>query len=98
LLKEMRMALLISCPICGRRNGYEFRFGGEDKGPRPAEKDLTVEAWCEYAQMNKCIAGVQKEWWYHRDGCGSWFTIYRDTRCNLEVPRPDNTDESERTE
>jgi sarcosine oxidase delta subunit len=34
--------------------------------------------------MNKCVAGVQQEWWCHKDGCGSWFSIYRDTTTNLE--------------
>jgi sarcosine oxidase subunit delta len=36
--------------------------------------------------MNQCVAGVQKEWWCHREGCGVWFTVYRDTRTNLQVP------------
>ena len=80
------MALTITCPICGKRNGYEFKFGGEEKGPRPEEKDLTPEAWCEYVHMNKCVAGVQEEWWFHKDGCGSWFKISRDTTTNLEQP------------
>ena len=79
------MALTISCPVCGPRNGYEFRYGGEDKGPKPAEKDLTPEKWADYVHMNNCVAGVRKEWWYHCDGCGSWFTIQRDTTTNLEV-------------
>ena len=35
------MALTLTCPICGKRNGYEFRYGGEDKGPRPAEAGLS---------------------------------------------------------
>jgi sarcosine oxidase subunit delta len=26
--------------------------------------------------------GMQKEWWYHRDGCGQWFVAERDTRSN----------------
>ena len=78
------MALTITCPICGKRNGYEFKFGGEEKGPRPEEKDLTPEAWCDYVHMNKCVAGVQEEWWFHKDGCGSWFKIHRDTTTNLE--------------
>jgi sarcosine oxidase subunit delta len=39
--------------------------------------------------MNKCVAGVQKEWWCHRDGCGSWFTTYRNTVTNLEVEAPE---------
>ncbi len=79
------MALTISCPICGKRNGYEFRYGGEDKGPRPTDKAMTPEKWCDYVHMNNCVAGIQKEWWFHRDGCGSWFTIFRDTLTNLEV-------------
>jgi sarcosine oxidase, subunit delta len=79
------MAFTIICPVCGIRRSYEFQFGGEDKGPRPAEENLNPETWCEYVHMNKSIAGIQKEWWFHRDGCGSWFTIYRDTTTNQQV-------------
>jgi sarcosine oxidase subunit delta len=43
--------------------------------------------------MNKCVAGVQKEWWFHRDGCGSWFTTYRNTVTNLEIDVEDGTPE-----
>ena len=28
------------------------------------------------------MAGVQREWWYHRSGCRSWFVAERDTRTN----------------
>ena len=79
------MAFTLTCPICGKRNGYEFRYGGEDKGPRPDENDLPPETWCEYVHMNNCTAGIQKEWWCHRDGCGVWFTTHRDTISNIEV-------------
>jgi len=79
------MSLTITCPICGKRNGYEFRFGGEERGPRPHEKALTPETWCDYVHMRANIGGIQEEWWYHRDGCGTWFKIQRDTRTNLEV-------------
>jgi len=79
------MAFTITCPICGPRCGYEFRFGGEDRGPRPDPEHLTPEGWCDYVHMNNSRAGVQKEWWYHRSGCGSWFTIFRNTTTNLEV-------------
>ena len=82
------MSLTITCPICGKRNGYEFRFGGEEKGPRPDEEGLTPEAWCDYVHMRSNIGGSQMEWWYHRDGCGMWFRIRRDTRTNLEVSTP----------
>ena len=80
------MTLMITCPVCGRRNGYEFRFGGEDKGPRPSDENLSAEAWRDYIHMNANVGGVQKEWWFHRDGCGAWFAISRNTVTNREVP------------
>jgi sarcosine oxidase, subunit delta len=83
------MSFLIACPICGPRVGYEFRYGGEDKGPRPDEAGMTPEAWVDYVHMSTCVAGVTKEWWFHRDGCGVWFTIWRDTTTNLEVDAPE---------
>jgi sarcosine oxidase, subunit delta len=79
------MSFTITCPICGKRNGYEFRYGGEEKGPRPEQEGLTPKDWCDFAHMNKCLAGVTEEWWFHRDGCGAWFSILRDTTANLEV-------------
>jgi len=83
------VSLTITCPICGKRNGYEFRYGGEDKGPRPEEEKLRPQTWCDYVHMNTCAAGIQKEWWCHRDGCGLWFSIYRDTAENREAAHPD---------
>ncbi len=49
------MALTITCPICGKRNGYEFRFGGEDKGPKPPEAKLNSEKWCDYIHINALV-------------------------------------------
>jgi sarcosine oxidase subunit delta len=80
------MSLLITCPVCGPRNGYEFRFGGEDKGEPPDEEQLMdAGRWCELVHLNASRCGVQTEWWYHRDGCGTWFRTQRDTRTNREV-------------
>lgn len=79
------MGLMITCPICGRRSGYEFRYGGEDKGPRLDQSSLTPQDWCDYVHMNRSPAGVVREWWSHRDGCGAWFCIERDTRINIQV-------------
>ena len=80
------MSLTLTCPVCGPRNAYEFRFGGEDRGPRPPEEELnTGSALYEYVHLRSNLAGPQKEWWYHRDGCGTWFTTWRDTTTNLEV-------------
>ncbi len=79
------MSLIIKCPCCGKRNGYEFRFGGEDKKHRPSADELTPEKWFDHIHLAKNAAGIQKEWWYHRDGCGLWFTIFRDTEKNRQV-------------
>ena len=79
------MSFTITCPICGKRDLYEFRFGGEDRGPRPNQEELTPEAWCAWVHMRDNVAGPQKEWWYHRDGCGLWFSVWRDTLTNLEL-------------
>lgn len=83
------MSVTITCPICGKRDGYEFRFGGEDRGPRPAEEGMTPETWCDYVHLRSAVAGVQKEWWCHREGCGAWFSIYRNTVTNREVSDPE---------
>jgi sarcosine oxidase, subunit delta len=40
--------------------------------------------------LRRNVAGVQREWWYHRFGCEIWFLAERDTRTNevirVEVP------------
>lgn len=82
------MSLLITCPVCGRRDGYEFRYGGEDKGPYPHGETIPPGQWVQHVHMNSCAAGIQKEWWFHRDGCGSWFAIFRDTVKNREASDP----------
>jgi len=82
------MSFLINCPVCGPRSSYEFRYGGEEKGPRPAEEGMTEESWVEAVHMNRCTAGVTQEWWFHRDGCAVWLTIWRDTTTNLESSAP----------
>jgi len=79
------MSLKITCPICGERDGYEFIFGSEERGPRPAEESLTPRQWCDYVHMRNNTGGRQTEWWFHRKGCGLWFTIERDTLINREV-------------
>jgi len=85
------MALTLTCPICGKRNGYEFRYGGVDKGPKPRLEDMPPDKWCRYVHLNRCVAGVQTEWWCHKDGCGVWFKTARDTTTNLEIEQPEET-------
>ena len=81
------MSFTITCPICGKRDLYEFRFGGEVRGPRPEEEGLTPEAYSQFVHMRTNSGGPQKEWWYHRDGCSTWFTVWRDTLTNREVKK-----------
>jgi sarcosine oxidase subunit delta len=79
------MSFTINCPICGRRDAYEFSFGNEDKGPSPDQRNLTREQFIEHFIRHPAVAGPQKEWWFHKEGCGSWFTIIRDTITGREV-------------
>ena len=42
------------------------------------------------------MAGIQREWWSHRSGCGAWFLAERDTRTNevLLTKLPDSGDDA----
>ena len=73
-MEETEMSFTITCPICGKRNLYEFRFGGEEA---PGE-----------ASGQSVPPGVRRQWWCHRDGCGTWFTVWRDLLSNCEVKDP----------
>jgi sarcosine oxidase subunit delta len=83
------MSFTITCPVCGKRDLYEFRFGSEERGARPAEEGLTPETYWDYVHRRTNASGPQKEWWLHRDGCGTWFTVWRDTLTNREVIEPE---------
>ena len=74
------MSFLVRCPQCGNRSVYEFRFGGEVKH-RPAPGAPEAD-WVNYTYTKVNEAGVQKEWWYHRSGCGQWFQALRNTLIN----------------
>jgi heterotetrameric sarcosine oxidase delta subunit len=74
------MSFLVKCPNCGERGVYEFRFGGEcRKRPSPLAPEID---WVDYIYNRTNLNGVQKEWWYHREGCGKWFVAERDTTSN----------------
>jgi heterotetrameric sarcosine oxidase delta subunit len=75
------MTFLLECPHCGPRDVYEFKFQGEvTKRPvaKPTQRELSA-----YVYFRANVAGVQREWWYHRTGCGLWFVAERDTRTNV---------------
>ena len=83
------MSFLLSCPFCGPRPVDEYAYVGEmTKRPSgsPSLRELT-----DYVYFRDNVAGVQREWWFHRSGCGEWFLAERDTRTNevllTELPR-----------
>ena len=84
------MSFLLPCPSCGPRDVNEFTCAGEVT-TRPGEgasfKELT-----SYLYFRRNVAGNQREWWYHRLGCQTWFQAERDTRTNevlrVLAPRP----------
>jgi heterotetrameric sarcosine oxidase delta subunit len=84
------MSFLLSCPYCGPRPVDEYAYYGEvTRRPAgsPSLRELT-----DYVYFRDNVAGVQREWWYHRIGCGLWFVAERDTRTNavlsVEIPAP----------
>ena len=66
---------------------YEFRYGGESR--RRPQPDAPRKAWVEYLYLRTNEPGMQREWWFHRMGCGTWFLATRDVRTNavLETVR-----------
>ncbi|MBV8220063.1 MAG: sarcosine oxidase subunit delta [Solirubrobacterales bacterium] len=58
----------------------DFGYGGEIS-PRPRSRP-TLRELGEYNYFRRNVAGVQREWWFHRSGCRAWFIAERDTRTN----------------
>ncbi len=74
------MSFLLNCPICGTREVTDFGFGGEivvRPESRPGERELN-----RYNYFRANTAGVQREWWWHRAGCRTWFQAERNTLTN----------------
>ncbi len=77
------MSFLLTCPHCGVREVADYAYGGEiAKRPldAPGPRELN-----EYNYFRRNVAGMQREWWYHRSGCRTWFQAERDTRTNVVV-------------
>jgi heterotetrameric sarcosine oxidase delta subunit len=74
------VSFLLTCPNCGVREVTDFGFGGEiSERPQgqPSFRELNT-----YNYFRRNVAGVQREWWFHRSGCRAWFIAERDTRTN----------------
>jgi heterotetrameric sarcosine oxidase delta subunit len=90
------MSFVLDCPNCGPREVSDFGFAGElTERPRsrPSFRELN-----RYVYFRANRAGLQREWWVHRSGCGQWFIAERDTRSN-EVrwtARPEDVPEAPR--
>jgi heterotetrameric sarcosine oxidase delta subunit len=86
------VSFVLTCPHCGVREVTDFAFGGEVT-PRP-RRAPSLRELCEYNYFRRNVAGVQREWWYHRSGCRIWFLAERDTRTNevLRVGLPGELD------
>ena len=74
------MSYVLTCPNCGPREVTDFGYGGE-VNPRPNSNPSRREL-NTYNYFRRNVAGVQREWWSHRSGCGAWFLAERDTRTN----------------
>jgi sarcosine oxidase, subunit delta len=74
------VSFLLTCPNCGTREVTDFACGGE-VSRRPRERPSLRELG-SYNYFRRNVAGVQREWWYHRSGCRAWFVAERDTRTN----------------
>ena len=74
------VSFLLTCPNCGVREVTDFGFGGE-VSIRPAQEPSFREL-NDYNYMRRNVAGVQREWWFHRSGCRAWFLAERNTTTN----------------
>ena len=78
------MSFLLPCPNCGLRDVNEFAYGGEltTRPPVNGAARPDVRELGSYLYFRRNVAGVQREWWFHRLGCELWFQAARDTRTN----------------
>lgn len=77
------MSFLVPCPVCGPRDVYEFRYGGEiQRRPAPGS---SRETWARYLYERTNPAGMERAWWYHRLGCQRWFQAERNTHSNQVI-------------
>ena len=61
------MSFLLACPLCGPRDVYEFRYGGEMQ-PRP-DAGSDPPTWADYLlRADGTSSGIERAWWFHRVG------------------------------
>jgi len=73
--------LLVPCPNCGPRNQQDLRLVGESTA-RPNPNTATRQEWGTYLYLRDNPADFQKETWYCRGGCRTYFSLERNTATN----------------
>ena len=73
--------LRIKCPFCGPRDEREFEYCGPYRDRRPGKIDsLAAPEFLNYLIVPENPEGEAREFWWHRQGCGEWLLVIRDTR------------------
>ncbi len=68
--------LRITCPHCGTRDEFEFRYRGDATVARPAA-DADTDAFHAYVYERANPAGWHIEWWQHAYGCRQVLKVVR---------------------
>lgn len=71
------MSIRIPCEHCGARPVEEFVYGEVPVVPDEIEGEEARDF--DFAFMRNNPEGVQREAWFHSDGCRRWTYIARDT-------------------
>lgn len=53
------MTFRLTCPVCGKRDIYEFTFGGQDRGPRLEQEGLSAEEHFRWVQFRMIPRGME---------------------------------------
>ena len=84
--------MLIPCPFCGPRTESEFAYGGPARPPRPDPATTAEADWVGWLTEVPNPLGPVEERWCHLRGCGSWLTLWRDTRTHAIVGGPQDAE------
>jgi sarcosine oxidase subunit delta len=70
----------LTCPYCGERDAEEFAALGSAVGRRPdPDAPDAAERFHAYVHLRDNPAGLNREHWYHAQGCRRWLVVMRDT-------------------
>ena len=74
--------LKVTCPLCGKRDYTEFRYGGDASKARPAHGTGEERRWHDHVFLFDNPKGWHREFWQHVLGCRTWLMLERDTATN----------------